>query len=232
MKKVLLFLASLAFLRPNLTAYKSLDTKTVKISENTTKINFQDILVQKYVLKIYKLACEEGNGLSLTECYSLAEKIRIIALEEDLPFETALLIVAIESSFQPKAYNKWGNAYGLCQVTVLCLREYNWNHGTNYTLDDMYDIDLNLHVGFWYYHRILNHYNDYYDFLTTTSNKKKLRDAYIAYNVGVTVFSNLGRQGRNELRRGLYPKKIGGCKKGSPYKPLYRFNNLYDKWYS
>lgn len=232
MKKFLMSLASLAFLSPSLIAYKSLNTKTIEVSENITKVEFHSGLVQRYVLKIQKLAYEDGKSLSLVDCYSLAEKIRVVAFEEGLPFETALLIVAIESSFQSNAYNKWGNAYGLCQVTSVCLLEYNEKHNTNYTLDDMCNIDLNLHVGFWYYHRILHHYNDHYDFLSTSSVKKTLRDAYIAYNIGVTAFHDLGRQGRNELRRGRYPKKMYGYKKGSPYRPLDRFNNLYEKWYS
>lgn len=172
------------------------------------------------------------DDFTFDEAYLIFSKIRYYAEKHQIPLKDALVIINIESDFKVDAYNKHGKAYGLCQVTKLCLDEYNWNHcnTSDFILDDMYDIDANLEVGFWYYNRILTHYSDYYGYITTSSPKKTIRDAYIAYNIGTTVFNSIGRDGRNMLRNGKFPINGYGYKKGEKYNPVFRLYEIMDNW--
>jgi soluble lytic murein transglycosylase-like protein len=177
---------------------------------------------------------ENEEKLGFEDAIELIKKIEKAAEKYQMDLKTALALVDVESSFNAKAKNKKGEAYGLCQVTSPCLTQYNWKHGTNYTLEDMYNEDLNLEVGFWYYKiYILSTCNKEYDFITTNDEWKTFRDAYIAYNIGVTTFDRIGKSGRNSLRQGTYPnskhtKKYG--KAGSVYKPVKRCMRKAKEW--
>ena len=190
-----------------------------------------------YASRIVQLARQEwskkdARHFSLKDAIKLVDKISNAAKNNNLNESAAFLIVAIESSFRVDAYNKGGSAYGLCQVTELCLQEYNDKNskGHKYSLADMYDADKNLEVGFWYYNRILTHYDNYFGYIDHSSFKTELRDAYIAYNCGVTAFYRVGRPGRNSLRNGVYPEAMYGAQKGDVYKPMLRFNHIYEEW--
>lgn len=192
------------------------------------------------VLDIVRKEWSDGpdkTNFSLSDANNLLQKINFYSTKHRIDLTTAIQIVAIESSFNASAHNVGGGAYGLCQVTRPCLDEYNRELGKSYSLEDMYDTDRNLEVGFWYYHRILTWYADKYDYITTTTERARLRDAYIAYNYGVTAFKDIGRSGRNDLRNGIYPKytykgKNYGGPIGSVYSPMNRFNRIYDEWCS
>lgn len=177
---------------------------------------------------------ENEEKLNFESAIFLIEKIEKAAEKYQMDLKTALALVDVESSFNAKAKNRGGEAYGLCQVTFPCLKEYNEWHGTDYTLENMYDEDLNLEVGFWYYKiRILDYYNKKYDFITTNSEWETFRDAYIAYNIGISNFAKIGKSGRNSLRQGIYPnseytKKYG--KAGSSYNPLKRCMRKAKEW--
>ena len=177
---------------------------------------------------------ENEEKLNFESAIELIKKIEKAAEKYQMDLKTALALVDVESSFNAKAKNKSGDAYGLCQVTFPCLDEYNKWHETDYTLENMYDADLNLEVGFWYYKiRILDYYNEKYDFITTNSEWKTFRDAYIAYNIGITTFAKIGKSGRNSLRQGVYPnskytRKYG--KAGSVYRPVKRCMKKAKEW--
>lgn len=177
---------------------------------------------------------ENEEKLNFEGAIDLIKKIEKAAEKYQMDLKTALALVDVESSFNAKAKNKRGDAYGLCQVTLPCLTQYNWKHGTDYTLENMYDADLNLEVGFWYYKvYILGICNKEYDYITTNDEWKTFRDAYIAYNIGVTTFAKIGKSGRNSLRQGVYPKskytkKYG--KPGSAYNPAKRCMRKAKEW--
>lgn len=160
----------------------------------------------------------------------LVEEIKSAALRNHLRISEGFSICHTESDFRINAHNKSGDAWGLTQVTPVCLSEYNDCHNTNYVMEDMLDPSLNLEVGFWYYNRILTHYDKYYGYITRTSEFTKMRDAYIAYNVGVTMFHSIGRWGRNQLRNGIYPIDMYGSKAGDPYEPINRCFTKMDVW--
>lgn len=196
----------------------------IVVNSNETSSRIQDYST------IILTAREDDYGLNLKDASKLLDKIKKYSTKYNIPLKEALLIVHVESDFKASAYNKNGEAYGLCQVTKPCLNEYNWKNGTNYTLEQMLNPDLNLEVGFWYYNRILTHYSDYYGYITTTTEETRLRDAYICYNVGVTVFDKIGWNGRHSLRTGTYPSDMYGSKKGDVYEPMNRFNKLAKIW--
>ena len=164
---------------------------------------------------------------TLEEAQSLVYKIDFYAEKHGLSSELAFSIVDIESDFRYNATSH-KNAVGLCQVTDVCLQEYNWNHGTEYSLLDMYNIDKNLEVGFWYFSRLINHYGSGFG-ITTWDEKSCARDTYIAYNYGITAFKQIGREGRNELRSGFFPQN--GKNAGSHYAPIDRYNKKVEKWF-
>lgn len=201
---------------------------------NDADINFKldENFNFEYVSKIIevRLICGDSN-LIVREVTELQKKICEYSNKYNLIQEEGFIIVHTESDFKINAYNKYGNAVGLCQITEPCVREYNNMHGTEYTLEQMYDVDLNLEVGFWYFNRLLNHYSKYSEYgITTDTRRQALRDCYIAYNIGITKFKEVGRYGRNQLRIGYYPANMYGAKKGDIYQPIYRYRNIYNIW--
>ena len=165
------------------------------------------------------------NTFQYTDAVNLYYLIIDAAHNHNLDKKLGFMIVHIESDYRANAVSGAG-AIGLCQIMKGCLNEYNDNHKVKYTMQDMLDPEKNLEVGFWYYARILNHYDNFYGYITRTSLQTELRDAYIAYNYGVTRFSQIGRWGRNELRAGRYPENIYGSQIGDPYNPILRLNDI------
>lgn len=201
---------------------------------NDADINFKldENFNSEYVSRIIdvRLICGDNN-LIVKDAIELQKKICEYSNKYNLTQEEGFIIVHTESDFKINAYNKYGNAVGLCQITEPCVREYNNMHGTKYTLEQMYDVDLNLEVGFWYFNRLLNHYSKYSEYgITTDTRRQALRDCYIAYNIGITKFKEVGRYGRNQLRIGYYPANMYGAKKGDIYQPIYRYRNIYNIW--
>lgn len=201
---------------------------------NDADINFKldENFNSEYISRIIdvRLICGDSN-LIVRDVIELQKKICEYSNKYNLTHEEGFIIVHTESDFKINAYNKYGNAVGLCQITEPCVREYNNMHGTEYTLEQMYDVDLNLEVGFWYFNRLLNHYSKYSEYgITTDTRRQALRDCYIAYNIGITKFKEVGRYGRNQLRIGYYPANMYGAKKGDIYQPIYRYRNIYNIW--
>ena len=61
------------------------------------------------------------------------------------------IVAQIESSNNPKAYNRKSKATGLYQITPICLKHYNQVHGTSYVREDLYDPELNTRIAIWYF---------------------------------------------------------------------------------
>lgn len=198
-------------------------------SEDVKKHQRVDKQITAYSLRVLEATTAWTKDFTLDESLKLTKKIKKAALNNHLKLEEAFCIVHIESDFRIDAFNKSGKAYGLCQVTKPCLDEYNWKHGTDYSLQDMFNPDLNLEIGFWYYNRLIYHYGEKFG-ITLTNEWTLLRDAYIAYNIGITKFSDIGKHGRNELRSGRYPCAMYGSKKGDKYQPYFRFVEKAKVW--
>lgn len=73
-------------------------------------------------------------------------------------------IIQMESSGDSYAYNSKSQARGLCQITPICLYEYNSRHqGSRIILEEeLFDSVTNLTVAKWYLKYIWSHYLPYY----------------------------------------------------------------------
>jgi hypothetical protein len=199
------------------------NNNTFIVAEIVSPLSEKEMVISHWVSKIVTVRAIEYNDekFSFEDGLALAELIADAAEAAGLTYAQGFVIVYVESDFAKAAFNRNGGAYGLCQITQPCLDEYNWNNSTNYTLNQMLNPNLNLKVGFWYYNRLLTHYKKYSEY-----GIHDLKDAYIAYNLGVTAFKNVGESGRVSLRNGIYPCSIYGAKKGSYYNPSLRYDKI------
>lgn len=182
----------------------------------------RDRAIHNWVPKMVEVRnIKNTKKLSYQEAFQMANMIANHAEDAGLTYHQAFVIVNIESDFCPWAYNQISFASGLCQVTQPCLDEFNRHNGTKYTLKDMFVRDLGLEVGFWYYSRLLTHYKSFKEY-----GISDLKDAYIAYNFGVTLFSKIGEWGRSRLRLGFYPCNIYRHVTGDIYTPSKRYDRI------
>ena len=88
-------------------------------------------------------------------------------------------IAMIESSNNPLAYNRHSKARGLYQITPICLADYNQYHNIKYSIDDLYNKDINYDIANWYMNvripQLLKHYKQ----ADTVENR------LISYNAGI-----------------------------------------------
>jgi len=90
------------------------------------------------------------------------------------------VISTIESSNNPYAYNPKTEARGLFQITPICLREWNNFHpNEQYSLDDLFDPQINTKIAKWYLTRRIPQMLRYYKKPVTIEN------ILICYNAGI-----------------------------------------------
>ena len=89
-------------------------------------------------------------------------------------------IISIESNGNSKAYNSKSLAKGLCQITPICLKEYNAFHSVKYSGQDLFNAEINIKIAQWYLEiripQMLRHFN----ISVTTEN------IIICYNAGIS----------------------------------------------
>lgn len=151
-----------------------IETSTVTTNEI---VNYGDNVKQETVSlmrKISKHRCSNTEALFIYECI-------IEGCEKyDIPREYAFGMGAQESQFISYARNKRTKATGVFQICPDGLKDYNnWN-GTNYELDDMFDVELNVEVGLWNLKQ-----QAYY---LRKEPKVSFSDCIIAYNTGIGYF--------------------------------------------
>lgn len=66
------------------------------------------------------------------------------------PVIDMVALAQIESSGNPKAFNKKTKATGLFQITPICLKDFNKQNKKRYTLKQMFDEDKCREVADWY----------------------------------------------------------------------------------
>ncbi len=60
-------------------------------------------------------------------------------------------IISLESSGEAGAFNPQSKAFGLMQITLPCLRDWNQAHILDtYGLEDLFDPEVNVKIGTWY----------------------------------------------------------------------------------
>lgn len=88
-------------------------------------------------------------------------------------------IKMIESSNNPKAFNKSSNARGLYQITPIVLKEYNNFRKTNHSLKDLFNPTINKKIANWYMFvripQLLKHYG----------KPDTITNRLISYNAGI-----------------------------------------------
>jgi len=89
------------------------------------------------------------------------------------------IIILIESSGNPLAVSPAG-CRGLCQVSQVCLQDYNEYHkGEEYTFDEMFEGEKNKAVASWYLNERIPQMIRHYKKEVTVEN------CLIAYNAGI-----------------------------------------------
>jgi soluble lytic murein transglycosylase-like protein len=210
-------------------------TNEIILIETIKKVDIPNVVedynIDNYSNKMIKVRAKYGYRLEKEDADWIRDKIIFYAKKHNLYIKDAFIIVNIESDFRVRAYNRNGNAYGLCQITQSCLDEYNLKNRTKYTLDQMFNVDINLEIGFWYYNRIMTYYSKFPEYgISKISREAALRDSYIAYNIGITAFMNVGIDGRNSLREGIYPRNMYGFRKGDEYLSVMRYYDIAKFW--
>ena len=120
------------------------------------------------------------------------------------------IVKIIESSNNPRAYNKATEARGLYQITPACLSDYNSYHFTHYTQEDLFNPETNHRIATWYLNvripQLLNHYG----IPNNTENR------LIAYNWGIGNLVRWWKKLPQETRE--YLKKYQKIKKEELWK--------------
>ena len=91
----------------------------------------------------------------------------------------------IESSGNPRAYNKYSHARGLYQITPIVLQEWNNFHPTQqYTLEQLFSSRINSTIAHWYMNYRIPQMLKYYGVEDTVENRLISYNAGISYVVG------------------------------------------------
>lgn len=90
-------------------------------------------------------------------------------------------IIRIESAGNSRAYNRISKARGLCQITPICLKEWNNFHKSEqYGLNDLWNAQINQKIAIWYLEvripQMLKHYG----------KQVNTRNIIISYNAGIS----------------------------------------------
>lgn len=89
------------------------------------------------------------------------------------------IIASIESSNNPKAYNKRTKAAGLYQITPICLADYNNYHSNKYSDYMLFDSNVNYIIANWYMNKRIPQLLKYYGV------KDNIKSRLWAYNAGI-----------------------------------------------
>ena len=93
----------------------------------------------------------------------------------------------MESSGDPRAYNKVSHARGLYQITPIVLKEWNnFQPNEQYELEDLFSSKINSMIAHWYMNYRIPQMLRYYKKADSVTNR------LISYNAGIDyVVSNL-----------------------------------------
>ncbi|MGE5279272.1 MAG: transglycosylase SLT domain-containing protein [Deltaproteobacteria bacterium] len=97
-------------------------------------------------------------------------------------------IEAIESGGDPNAVNVATGCYGICQISQICLQDYNQFHGTRYAVKDLFRPEINERIARWYFQRIEQ-------MLIHSRIPVTLTTVIASYNWGIGNVAEWARQG-------------------------------------
>lgn len=154
---------------------------TYRRADEATKANVASVvraLAKSTVeeLKVFRDSQRSvGRAVIVTAGNDLKKLIQGYALEEGVPYETAMKIFKLESNFDPKARNRATGAAGLGQLMPIAIADIRQRAG--YTVTDPYDVHQNI-VGSLKYMKLVA--RDMGVSLTETAK------VYMGYNIGPT----------------------------------------------
>ena len=124
--------------------------------------------------------CMQKYSVKSVSRRQLANILDLSAMEAvklDLELPTMLAIIATETNFKPYAVSCAGAKHGrgLMQVSEIALLDYNKSNGTKYAPKDLFDIEINIRIGFWVYLQNAKYGLNKYDTIRMVS----------AYNMGI-----------------------------------------------
>jgi soluble lytic murein transglycosylase-like protein len=114
-------------------------------------------------------------------------------------------IIKIESSGNPNAYNPGSGARGLCQITAICLKEWNNFHpAQKYSANQLFNPEINMKIAEWYLNvripQMLKHYG----------KEVNIKNIIICYNAGINYVINRNKPLKKETADYLMKYGKGG----------------------
>ena len=94
------------------------------------------------------------------------------------------VIKQIESSGNPRAYNRTSGARGHYQITPIVLEEFNYYKNTAYKSNDLFNPATNFLIADWYMNTRIPQMFKYFNVTDTVRNR------IIAYNAGIVYARN------------------------------------------
>jgi hypothetical protein len=169
---VTLFLLYSIFYRAPIPQYKIEQT----IQEKEEKMSAQDLLKYKISSSISSQYSEE-----------ISKAVYYQNQKTGIPIYIIMSLIDTESEFVSSAdsFIDASNGRGLTQISEIALYEYNRYHKNKYTSQDLYSIDINLEIGCWMLLQVKKVYPKIVGIEQLSWN-----DAYIAYNVGWSNYTN------------------------------------------
>ena len=147
------------------------ETKRVEYCINKGCGYRKDLTIARYLVAVLTMICIGLCGLA----ESRAENIRI----NESIYINMNTIKQIESSNNPRAYNKRSKARGLYQITEIVLIEYNNFNKTTYTTSDLFNPTINYTIAKWYMGARIPDMLRYFNKPITINN------LLISYNAGI-----------------------------------------------
>lgn len=118
------------------------------------------------------------------------------------------VIIQIESSNNPVAYNTSTDARGLGQITPICLKEYNQFNKASHQPRDLFNPLINKQIMSWYLTKRIPQMLRYYN------KKVTVKNCIIAYNAGIkaVVKGYLPKETRRYINRynAIMEKRLRG----------------------
>lgn len=112
----------------------------------------------------------------------LAKAIYKYSNIEGVPVWVSYALFETESELKLNPTNRKGLPYyGLGQLGQAVVTQYNWCHGTNYTIEDAIDLETNVKISIWYFKWCANYAAFFFDQVYWS-------DAYLVYNAGCGIF--------------------------------------------
>lgn len=156
---------------------ENLETKTEKV-----KVEIKENSINDNLKKSVELCKKEYSQ-------EIAEAIQNASKKYNIPIYVLYAIIATESgefcnknitidtigNINKEACSSY-NCIGLMQVSKYALKDYNNYHNTNYSINDLYSIDINIEIGTWFYSQFEPVSNNYIE-------------QYVIYNVGYGEFN-------------------------------------------